>query len=44
MLKEISIKKKTIMFVKEFEIKVYMVYMAARRCKDNTQPFKHLQT
>jgi hypothetical protein len=30
--------KKSIMFVKEFEIKVYMDYMAVKRCNDNTQP------
>jgi hypothetical protein len=28
--------KKSIMF--EFEIKVYMDYMAVKRCNDNTQP------
>jgi hypothetical protein len=30
--------KKSIMFVKEFEIKVYMDSMAVKRCNDNTQP------
>ncbi len=37
MLKEISIKKKTIKIVKEFEIKVFMDYMAMKRCIDHTQ-------
>jgi hypothetical protein len=30
--------KKSIMFVKEFEIKVYMDSMAVKGCNDNTQP------
>jgi hypothetical protein len=38
MLKEISFKEKTIMFIKEFEIKVYMDPIAVKRCNDNTQP------
>ncbi len=29
--------KKSIMFVKEFEIKIYMDYMAVKSCNDNTQ-------
>jgi hypothetical protein len=38
MLKAISIFEKTVMILKEFEIKDYMDYMAMKRCNDHTQP------
>ncbi len=37
MSKEISILKKTNKIVKEFEIIVFMDYMAMKRCIDHTQ-------
>ncbi len=35
--KKFQLKKKTIMVVKEFEIKVFMDYMAMKRCIEHTQ-------